>query len=123
MSANDLETQVQQKLGELKLRPSDAVWMEVEKSIRDKKRRRGFFWLWSAALLVALTTSGVVLYNYTTRTTAKTLKMAQATPAASTNSSNQTTHTELPNSTNTNTGSQASPVQPNTASEPAFAQA
>lgn len=115
MSDHDFEKQVQQKLGELKLRPSDAVWMEVEKNIRDKKRRR-FIWLWSAALLVSLTTSGVVLYHYTTRTTAKTVEMAKVTPATSTNSSNQT-NTELPNSTNTET--QASPVLPNAASEPA----
>jgi cytoskeletal protein RodZ len=118
MSDHDFEKQVQQKLGELKLRPSDAVWMEVEKNIRDKKRRRRFLWLWSAALLVALTTSGVVLYHYTTRTTAKTLEMATATPASSTPSSNQTTNTELTNSTNTNTDTQASPVQPNAASTP-----
>ena len=125
MSDHEFEKQVQQKLGELKLRPSDAVWMEVEKSIRDKKRRRGFFWLWSAALLVALTTSGVVLYNYTTRTTEKTAEMARATTEASTNSSNSnpTTNTVSPNSNNTNTESQASPLQPNVASEPAFAEA
>ena len=118
MSDHDFEKQVQQKLGELKLRPSDAVWMEVEKNIRDKKRRRRFFWLWSAALLVALTTSGVVLYNYTTRTTGKTVEMAKATADATTNSSNSnsTTNTVSPNSTNTTT--QASPVQPNAASEP-----
>ena len=83
--------------------------------MRDKTRRRRFFWLWSAALLVALTTSGVVLYHYTTRTTARTVEMAKATPATSTTSSNQTTNTELPNSTNTNTDTQASPVQSNTA--------
>jgi hypothetical protein len=123
MSDHDFEKQVQQKLGELKLRPSDAVWMEVEKNIRDKKRRRRFLWLWSAALLVALTTSGVVLYNYTNRITAKPVEMAKATSETSTNSSNPTTHTELPNSTNNNTESQASPIQPDAAAESAAASA
>ena len=118
MSDHEFEKQVQQKLGELKLRPSDAVWMEVEKNIRDKKRRRRFFWLWSAALLVSLTTSGVVLYHYTTRTRTQTVGMVKANPAASTSSSNSnsTPNTVSPNSTNTNTNTQASPIQPNAAS-------
>jgi hypothetical protein len=116
MSDHEFEKQVQQKLGELKLRPSDAVWKEVEKNIRDKKRRRRFLWLWSAALLVTLATSGVVLYHYTSRTE-NTAAVAKATPAASTStsSSNQGTITVSPHSTNT----QASPVQPNAASAPA----
>jgi cytoskeletal protein RodZ len=116
MSDHEFEKQVQQKLGELKLRPSDAVWMEVEKNIRDKKRRRRFLWFWSAALLVALTTSGLVLYHYTGRSE-KTVAAGNTTPAASasTSSSNQKTNTVSPNSTNT----QASPIQPNASSAPA----
>ena len=68
MSDHEFEKQVHQKLEELKLRPSDTVWMEVEKNIRQHKHRRRFLWLWSAALLVALTTSGVVLYHFTSET-------------------------------------------------------
>lgn len=117
MSDHEFEKQVQQKLGELKLRPSDAVWMEVEKSIRDKKRRRRFLWLWSAALLVSLTTSGVVLYHYINRSE-RTVAIANTTPAStttSTSSSNHGTTTVSPNSTNT----QASPIQPNEETAPA----
>lgn len=123
MSDHEFEKQVHRKLEELKLRPSDAVWMEVEKNIRQHKRRRRFLWLWSAALLVALSTGGIVLYHYTNRSE-KTLEMVvNTTPAAS--SSNQTDNTLSPNSTNhnsDNTGSTSSPVQPdpqNAASTPA----
>jgi cytoskeletal protein RodZ len=95
MSDHDFEKQVNQKLEELKLRPSDTVWMEVERNIRQHKRRRRFLWLWSAALLITLTTSGVVLYHYTSDTR-KTTEMAQTKPAAL---SNEPT-TVSPNSTN-----------------------
>src|ERR1044072_8865404 len=110
MSDHDFEKQVQQKLGELKLRPSDAVWMEVEKNIRDKKRRRRFLWLWSAALLVTLTTSGIILYHYNTRRTITIGEStAQTTPGTlppsansiSNSNTNSTTNTVSPNSTNT----------------------
>ncbi|HEY1200598.1 MAG TPA: hypothetical protein VGE79_06435, partial [Niastella sp.] len=110
MSDHDFEKQVQQKLGELKLRPSDAVWMEVEKNIRDKKRRRRFLWLWSAALSVTLTTSGIILYHYNTRRTITigetTTQTTQGTLPSSANSisnsnTNSTTNTVSPNSTNT----------------------
>ncbi len=114
MSDHEFEKQVHQKLQELKLRPSDAVWMEVEKNIRQHKRRRRFLWLWSAALLVTLTTSGIVLYHFSGESRS-TLEMANVTPAASSVSSNPTNNTVSPNSTNTNsnnTGTQASPIQP-----------
>jgi hypothetical protein len=122
MSDHEFEKQVHQKLEELKLRPSDTVWMEVERNIRQHKRRRRFLWLWSAALLVSLTTSGIILYNYINRTE-NTVEMAKATPATLSNTSTTTlspNSTNSPNSSNTNT--QASPIQPepgNAASVPA----
>jgi hypothetical protein len=46
MSDHNFEQQVQQSLEQLKLRPSIAVWAEVEKNIRkDKRRRRMIMWL------------------------------------------------------------------------------
>lgn len=64
MSDHDFEKQVQQKLDELKLRPSDTVWMEVQKNIRTTKRRRRFFWLWTPMLLICLSTSAYILYRH-----------------------------------------------------------
>lgn len=89
MSDHEFEKQVQQKLGELKLRPSDAVWMEVERNIRTNKRRRRFLWLWSAALLVTLTTSGVVLYHLANRTSGN--ETVQVTTTSSNNTNNTVT--------------------------------
>jgi hypothetical protein len=107
MSDHDFEKQVNQKMGELKLRPSDTVWMEVEKNIRQHKRRRRFLWLWTAALFITLTTSGVVLYHYTSDTKITT-EMAQAKPAELSNEPASVSH----NSTNTNsTNKQATTVQ------------
>src|SRR4051794_10883597 len=43
---NEFEKQVQQKLEELKLVPSEPVWEKVEMQIRKKKdRRRMIFWI------------------------------------------------------------------------------
>jgi hypothetical protein len=83
MSDHEFEKQVQQKLGELKLRPSDTVWMEVEKNIRTTKRRR-FPWLWMAALVVGVSTCGYVLYHYTAQT-GKPTPVTQATAASLSN--------------------------------------
>ena len=44
MSVNNFENNVQQKLDELRLRPTEQVWVEVERRIREKKRRRIIFW-------------------------------------------------------------------------------
>ncbi len=43
MQENKFEKQVQQKLDELKLDPSDVVWQNIYAKIRKEKRRRGVF--------------------------------------------------------------------------------
>jgi hypothetical protein len=54
---NEFEKQVQKKMEELKLVPSDPVWQKVEEQIRKKKERRRFFFFFlpSTALLIAAT--------------------------------------------------------------------
>ena len=52
MSANNFENNVQQKLDELRLRPAEQVWLEVERRIREKKRRRIIFWFLLPGLLL-----------------------------------------------------------------------
>lgn len=93
MSDQEFEKQVQQKMEELKLRPSDTVWMEVEKNIRQQKRRRRFFWLWTPLLFICLSTSGLILYRYIYSSN-QTHKVAQKVPAS-------TTHTLTPEAVNT----------------------
>src|SRR5687767_10293687 len=61
MPVNEFEKQVQQKLDELQLRPSPAVWTDVEKQIRkEKKRRRVIVFWWLLPLL--LTGAGAIYY-------------------------------------------------------------
>ncbi|HEY8897744.1 MAG TPA: outer membrane beta-barrel protein [Niastella sp.] len=64
MSDHEFEKQVHLKMEELKLRPSDTVWMEVEKKIRQDKHRRRFLWLWVPMLFICLSTSAYILYRY-----------------------------------------------------------
>jgi len=92
MSDHEFEKQVQQKMEELKLRPSATVWMEVEKNIRQKKRRR-LFWLWTPLLFICLSTSGFILYRYI-YLPEQTTKVAQAVPASTTHAlTSETTNT------------------------------
>src|SRR5689334_3778532 len=95
MSDHEFEKQVQQKLGELKLRPSTAVWTEVEKNIRhDKRRRRFLFWL--PVFFLFLATSGYVLY----RTNQPSAPIALATHAAKTNTTSSSTNSIAHNDNN-----------------------
>ncbi len=99
MSDHEFEKQVHQKLQELKLRPSDGVWMEVEKSIRQGKSRRRFMWWWMAALFVGVTAGGYILYNYTAQTHSNAAAIATTTATSLSNTksaeitANSTNHT------------------------------
>ena len=64
MLVNEFEKQVQQKMKEFDLRPSEEVWMEVERRIRKEKKRRWFI-LWFL-FPVLLTGAGVTIYSLTT---------------------------------------------------------
>jgi hypothetical protein len=52
MSVNNFENNIQQKLDELRLRPTEQVWVEVERRIREKKRRRIIFWFLLPGILL-----------------------------------------------------------------------
>ena len=56
MRENEFEKRVQEKMGDFKLRPSEEVWIEVERRIRKEKKRRFIFW-WP--LLFLLTGGGI----------------------------------------------------------------
>ena len=61
---NEFEKQVQQKMEELKLVPSDPVWEKVEMRIRKKKdRRRVIFWFPLFALVGAGLWIGIDQYS------------------------------------------------------------
>ncbi|MBO9203603.1 MULTISPECIES: outer membrane beta-barrel protein [Niastella] len=105
MSDHEFEKQVHQKLQELKLRPSDTVWMEVEKNIRQDQHRRPFLWWWMAALFICVTAGGYILYRYTAQTPITT--NTQTTVASLSNIKSAET-----SSNSTNQSSQSSTLQP-----------
>lgn len=123
MSDHEFEKQVHQKLEELKLRPSDTVWMEVEKNIRQGKRRRRFMWLWLAALFICVTTSGYILYRYTidsnnTRAIAKvvpsSLSNKTITETSNTSTQQASTNTKRVPENSAQTGESIEPLSPQT---------
>jgi Outer membrane protein beta-barrel domain len=104
---NEFEKQVQQKLEELKLVPSEPVWQKVEMQIRQKKdRRRLVFWLPLSALIlgggiwIAVSQYSKLNYNKGADST------PQSTLPVATEKSN--TNAEKPNNTATINNPEAS---------------
>lgn len=64
MPESDFEKQVQQELGQLKLRPSAEVWQNVENELRKKKRRRVIIIFFLLAGLALLGYPGYRLFNH-----------------------------------------------------------
>jgi hypothetical protein len=64
MEENRFEKQVQAKMEELRLVPSDAVWAKVDKEINKKKKRsRSFFWFFLFAVLLLAVTGSFLLWE------------------------------------------------------------
>lgn len=62
MSDHEFEKQVQQKMEQLKLRPSDAVWTKVDKRIRKERRRRRVV-LWLPLFLLCVVAGGYFIFE------------------------------------------------------------
>jgi hypothetical protein len=89
MSDHEFEKKIQLQMEELKFRPSEAVWMEVEKNIRRDKRRRRFL-LWIPVAAGLLLTGGYLVFN-SIRETREVLvnKSSTVQPAVPSTSSSQ----------------------------------
>jgi hypothetical protein len=89
MSDHEFEKKIQLQMEELKFRPSEAVWMEVEKNIRRDKRRRRFL-LWVPVAAGLLLTGGYLVFS-STRETREVLvnKSSTVQPAVPSTSSSQ----------------------------------
>ncbi len=59
MQDHDFEKQVHQKMEEIKILPSEAVWKEVEKKLHPKNRSKR--WIWLPFLLIAISIGGFLL--------------------------------------------------------------
>jgi Outer membrane protein beta-barrel domain len=64
MPENNFERHVQDKMDELRLRPSPAVWSAVELELRKKKRRRVVFFIFLLAGLGLLSYPGYLLFDH-----------------------------------------------------------
>jgi hypothetical protein len=81
MSDHDFEKKVQQKMDDLRLRPSDAVWAEVDRNLRRDKRRRRIV-LWLPLMGILLTAGGYFIF--TNPGTAGKESLAKTAPAQKT---------------------------------------
>lgn len=70
MADKNFEQKVQQQMQDFKLRPSDAVWQNVDARLRKDKRRRWFFFLLTTSMLIATGTG--LFYTQQQKTTIAT---------------------------------------------------
>lgn len=116
MSDHDFEKQVKQKMDEWTLRPSDGVWTEVARRVRQRRRRRvGALWLSGLLLFMAVTggyytwvqdnapTASVAVHNDVVPAGAGTSKEQHTVAPGNESTSNTATakHTETVSSSNT----------------------
>lgn len=109
MQESNFEKQVQQKLDELQLTPSEPVWQNIEVAIRKKKDRRLVFWM----LPVLLLAGGLVWWQ---AATGPSDKVAQQ-PVAKTHSQPTFSKPYTDQSTQ-NTTKQEQPATSNSTKEP-----
>lgn len=62
MQDHEFEKQVHQKMEEIKILPSDAVWKEVEKRLHTKSESRR--WIWFLFLLFTLSIGGYLIHTH-----------------------------------------------------------
>ena len=62
MQENEFEKQVQQSMEGLQLKPSDDVWQNVATAISQKKRKKGFFWIFSSLFFLLI--AGILGWSY-----------------------------------------------------------
>lgn len=105
MSDHEFEKQVQRKMDELKIRPSDTVWAKVQTGIRQNKRRRFTFWL--PVFFIFLAMSG---YMFFSRNQPSALPVAQSKPAPPANKISSTDNNIIHSENNST--QQVNPVQP-----------
>ena len=89
MPESEFEKQVQEELGQLRLRPSEEVWQNVEKELRKKKRIRIVFLIFLLAGLALLSYPGYQFFKQSPNDLAHTSEEQRAnTKPDKTNHSN-----------------------------------
>lgn len=93
MSDHDFEKQVQQKMEQLRLRPSDAVWTKVDTRIRKERRRRRVI-LWVPLFLLCVVAGGYFYFNTSSDNNKFTASELNSTQHSNTNSNNPSNASE-----------------------------
>lgn len=114
MSDHDFEKQVQSKMEQLRLRPSDAVWTKVDKRIRKERRRRRVI-LWLPLLLLTIAAGGFFLYETNSHNNNITASELNSTHS---DTESTTSVTTVPSTSGTRAGANATPqsIEPATPS-------
>lgn len=114
MSDHDFEKQVQSKMEQLRLRPSDAVWTKVDKRIRKERRRRRVI-LWLPLLLLTIAAGGFFLYETDSHNNNITASELNSTHS---DTESTTSVTTVPSTSGTSAGANATPqsIEPSTPS-------
>ncbi|MFT4015757.1 MAG: hypothetical protein QM668_02235 [Agriterribacter sp.] len=95
MPENDFEKQVQDLFDGLKLKPSDNVWHNVNEHIKkDKKRRRGIFWIPLLLLLLGGAGAYMMWGSSTGERASKEMVAIKEIEKVSTENSNNPAHAE-----------------------------
>lgn len=98
MPENEFEKRVQQQMGELQMHPSDEVWTQVEKELKEKKKRRVIFFLFMFAGFVLLGYTGYLLSGNQAKTLAvkQNQSPAQTVETTTTIKNNTTSNSSVP---------------------------
>lgn len=114
MSDHDFEKQVQSKMEQLRLRPSDAVWTKVDKRIRTERRRRRVI-LWLPLLLLTIAAGGFFLFENNSHNNNITASELNSTHS---NTESTTSVTTAPSTSGSNDATNATPqsIEPAAAS-------
>jgi hypothetical protein len=101
MSDHEFEKQVQARMEHLKMRPSGAVWTEVEKHIRKDKRRRRMI-LWLPVFLLLMGAGGYMVMKNTQQTTKQDLvkQPSSTSPSSSTKNTDLSANSTQPQDAN-----------------------
>lgn len=94
MSDHDFEKQVQNRLDQLKLRPSGAVWAAVEKNIRKEKRRRRMI-LWLPIALLMLGAGGWLMLKQDQQPDSHAMTTQPASSNTTPSANNSTPHNTI----------------------------
>jgi hypothetical protein len=96
MRENEFENKVQQKMDGFRIRPDEAVWMQVERRIRKEKKRRFIFWWFFIPFLLAGGIGAGIWVTNRSNSNNKKISSVPGTTAANKNATMPVTPSGIP---------------------------